>query len=128
MTRQLCQKYKLREAVIVNTDDDADGPILGKSLARACAGYFFRRLMVTVKEGKVTRLGIAHGWSTKQVLEELKEMQNSGLLQKPPTLSGKVIWSPLIGNITVEWREQEATVIANDFKEYFGGDIETFQF
>jgi len=124
---KICQKYKLREAIIVDTNEDVDGKKLGKALSRACAGYLFQQLMWTVGEDEIIRVGIAHGWVMRQVLKEMIGMEKGELLRKPSKLSGRVIWSPIIGNLTVEWTDREAAAIANDFKGYFGGEVEAFQ-
>lgn len=127
LAHRLRQKYSLRDVVIVESDGDDESDDLGKALARACAGYLHRRLITTDREGKLNRIGVAHGWTSRQVLYEVIKMGTEGLLQESLKLASKVVWSPLIGNIQVEQTDQEASIIASAFKDHYGGRDETFK-
>jgi|CXWL01.1.fsa_nt_gi methylglyoxal synthase len=127
VAQALRQRHNLLEAIVVEVEDDTDSDKLGEALARACAGYFHQRLLATMSEGKETRIGVAWGWTARQVLIELKKMEQEGFLQKPARLLGKVVWSPLIGHITVVLTEREATAIADQYRNYYGGELEAFK-
>ncbi len=123
----LRQKYGLRDVVIVEAKNDKDSPELGRALARACAGYLHRCILATDREGKKTRIGIGHGWTLVELLNQLKQLRKERLLRKTP-LKGEVIWSTLVGNLPFVFTEQEASVIVKGFKEHYGGgSIELFQ-
>lgn len=126
LAHSLRQRYGLRDAVIVQVNDDSDSPSLGKALARACAGYFHRRLLTTVREGRQTRIGIGHGWTPMELMNQLKVLEKEGLLRRPPKLAGEVVWSTLVGNLTVVFTDREASVIARSFRDYYGGSVESF--
>ncbi len=123
LAHKLRQKYKLKEVVVVNTNDDSDSEKLGQMLARALAGHLNQRLHCISQENKQTRIGVAWGWTMRRVLEELVEMQNSGLIEKPVSLSKLIIWSPLIGIITAEITDWEASTIAQRFCDFYGGRV-----
>jgi len=127
LAHRLRQKFKLRDVILVDGKSDKDADDLGTRLARACAGYLHRRLSVTAKKGRDVRIGVGHGWTIRQVLEELKKMNSEDLFLKPRPLPGRIIWSPLVGNLTVVFTNREASVIANDFQKYYGGEVEAFQ-
>jgi|GEM_PF-2050836 len=126
LAHRLRRKFRLRDVVIVDVDSDSENTELGKALARACAGYLHRRILATAQERELTRIGIGHGWTIMRVLEELKEMRMSGLL-RPVALPNTVVWSTLVGNLTVVFTNRESAVIANEFQKYYGGDVEAFQ-
>jgi methylglyoxal synthase/DNA-binding transcriptional regulator LsrR (DeoR family) len=126
LAQKLRTKFNLTEAVLVplRTDDDCDE--LGTALARACAGFFNHKLTLQAMRTVALRIGIAWGWGTKNVLEALKQMQREGLLVIPPRLSESVRWSPLIGTITAEVTDREASSIAQGFCDFYGGSVEAF--
>lgn len=120
------REFGLREAVLIPLAMDADSDALGIALARVAAGYIHHRLQLFTESQRDIRIGISWGWGAKQVLQQLKEMENQHLIQKLPTFSSRLIWSPLIGTITAEITDQEATMIAQGFCDFYGGEVEGF--
>lgn len=127
LAHRLRQRYKLSDVILVDTNDDKDSDDLGRALARACAGYLHRRLWASAREAKEIRVGVGHGWAIREVLSQSKKMSREGLLPEPEPLPGQIIWSPLVGNLTVLTTNKESPVIANDFQKYYGGTVHSFQ-
>jgi len=117
------QIFGLRDAVTVDFLDDHDGPTLGEAMARACAGYFHQKISRFDEPQRTYRIGVAWGWGTKQVLNELVKMEARGLIQKP-RLPSRLLWTPLIGTITAEFTDREASVIAQEYCDFYGGSVE----
>jgi DNA-binding transcriptional regulator LsrR (DeoR family) len=125
---ELRKEFHLRDAVIVDNENDNDSPEVGIALARACAGYLHRSILAMVdrNEGKKIRIGIGHGWTPMELLKQLNQMRKEGLLRRT-RLDGKVIWSTLVGNLPAVFSEREASVIVNGFSEHYGGSVESFR-
>lgn len=120
------RRFGLREAVLIPLPNDEDSDALGIALAQAVAGYVHHRLQLFMQSQRDIRVGISWGWGAKQILQQLKEMESQRLIQKPPAFSSRLIWSPLIGTITAEITDQEATMIAQGFCDFYGGEVEGF--
>jgi len=123
----------IREIIAIPSEgNDEDSALLGESLARACAGYFHRHIMaLSVQGGEVLlnngyRISVAWGWSCAAILRNILNMHESGLIDKPEKPLDFLTWSPLIGNITTEATNMEASIIAQRFAEFYGGHYEGF--
>jgi methylglyoxal synthase/DNA-binding transcriptional regulator LsrR (DeoR family) len=139
VAHDLLGKYKLNDVVIIDFDEKGTEShpdkknLLGKALARACAGYFHQRLNTLGSDGKEIRIGVSWGYIVKEVLDQLKEMKESKLLPETVKPSGPLIWSPLIGNITTEYTDREAAVLADEYNNFYSdafdksGKVETFR-
>ncbi len=125
--QELRREYRLDEVILVPADEaDEGGDPLGRKLARACAGYLNQQLRLLTERGNALRIGVAWGWGSDCVLQELQAMDREGLLQKPSRFPASVVWSPLIGTITAEVTHQEAYMIAQRFCDLYGGSVEGF--
>jgi methylglyoxal synthase len=122
----LRRDFRLRDVVLAAAVEGGGGEP-GTSLARACAGYFHRLLLSTVREGKTTRIVLANGRMVKSVLVALKAMETEGLLSRPSRLLGDVIWSPQLGHGGLVFREEEASGLAYSYQQYYGGRVENFK-
>lgn len=116
----------VREVVVVDRIRDEDGPELGREIARVCAGYFNQRIREIVENKKNLRIGIAWGWGSMQVLSELRAMKAEGVIDSSERFSDSVVWSPLIGSIGARFTDREATFLAEEFRDFFGGELESF--
>ncbi len=126
IAQSLREKYGLKEVILAETDDNKDSDELGAMLARICAGFLNQWLEAAGAEKDQVRIGIAWGWGLKQVLEELKNMHDEGIMKKPAQLPPTTIWSPIIGIITAEMTDREASMIAEGFCSFYGGKCERF--
>ncbi len=122
--RRLRREESLEEVITIRRRGDKDSENLGKQLARAAAGYFNQKLLYLAARKAVIRIGISWGWGSRQVLKELQKMKGSGLLEISDSLSATLVWSPLIGTITAEVSEGEASVIAEEFSRFYGGSVQ----
>jgi methylglyoxal synthase len=126
VAQRLRSLFGLKEVVLVESADNKDGDALGTLLARASAGYLNHWISTADRERQI-RIGVAWGWGLRQVLNEVKRMHADGLLVKP-SVRRDVVWSPIIGIITARATGQEADMIADGFKEFYGGTLERFGF
>lgn len=122
ITQRLRQTWNLQEVLTVDWEDDEDSDDLGRALAHICAGYLNLRLQQIAeekKEGSEIRVGVACGWGTREVVNELERMKAAGLIEVPK-LSRPIVWSPIIGIITAEITDLEAIMIAHSFHAFYG--------
>ena len=126
IAQEFRRKFGLSEAILIPGVNDKDCDGLGQALARAVAGYIHHRLQFLAEEGREVRIGVSWGWGAKQVLLQLMDMEAQGLIQRMLPLSSNLIWSPLIGTITAEITDQEASMIAQGFCDFYGGKVEGF--
>lgn len=63
----------------------------------------------------------------KSVLVALRAMETEGLLRRPTRLPGDVIWSPQLGHGGLVFREEEASGLAYNYQQYYGGRVENFK-
>jgi DNA-binding transcriptional regulator LsrR (DeoR family) len=122
----LREKYDLKEVILAEVDDNKDSDPLGIALARACAGFLNQYMQVAGEENKDIHIGVAWGWGMRRVLTELGKMHTETLLKKPDILPHKLLWSPIIGIITAEVTDWEASMIAEGFRKFYGGQCEQF--
>jgi methylglyoxal synthase len=121
------RKFALSEAILIpGSNDDEDCDDLGQALARAVAGYIHHRLQLLADAAREVRIGVSWGWGAKQILLQLIDMEAQGLIQRILPISSNLIWSPLIGTITAEITDQEASMIAQGFCDFYGGRVEGF--
>lgn len=126
LAQELRQKYNLKEVIIVPSQNDVDSFPLGTALARGCAGYLNREIHRMAVQNLGGRIALSWSWTMRQVLKELKAMRKTGLIDKPERLSKTFIWSPLIGTITSEVNDQQASMVAQSFCDFYGGTAESF--
>lgn len=128
ISQQLRQNGGLQEVLTIERTDDGDSDDLGQALARVCAGYLNLRLQQLSEEKKgveeIIRVGVAWGWGVRQVIGQLKEMKDAGLIEIPK-FSREIVWSPLIGIITAEITDREAIMIAHRFRDFYGGRVDS---
>jgi methylglyoxal synthase/DNA-binding transcriptional regulator LsrR (DeoR family) len=127
LERQLCQQYNLKDAVIVDVEDDESSEPLAKVLARATAGYFHEWLSTRVMSNDLTKVGIGHGLTISQILVELKSMEKERLIKKPRMEKERVVWYPSVANVESVRRKQEAAAITSEFAEFYGGEAKAFR-
>lgn len=126
VAQEFRRRFGLSEAILIPIASDEDCDNLGVALARAMAGYVHHRLGMRVPPTRDIRVGVSWGWGAKQILRQLVSMEEQGLIQKLPPFSSRLIWSPLIGTITAEITDQEASMIAQGFCDFYGGRVEGF--
>lgn len=119
-------RFGLAEVILIPAAVDDDSDDLGKSLSRAAAGYIHQRLGLLFDTKQEIRVGVSWGWGARQILLQLKEMKEQGLIDELPPFPGRLKWSPLIGTITAEITDQEASMIAQGFCDFYGGEVEGF--
>lgn len=122
----LRQSYNLREVILINETNEKDSDQLGRALARATAGYINQYLLYLSGRKDKIRVGVAWGWGTKAILEELIKLEKDGVIRKPSRLNDSIIWSPLIGIITAEITDREASTIAQGSCDFYGGRVDGF--
>lgn len=126
--QELRQNWGLQEVLTVSRNDDVDSDDLGRELARICAGYLNLRLQQISEEkkadGSEIRVAVACGWGAREVIEQLNQSRDAGLIEVPK-ISRPIVWSPLIGIITAEITDREAIMIAHSFCEFYGGRVDS---
>jgi len=122
LSQRLRSIYGLREVILIDGGNNRDGEDLGKSLARACAGYLNQSLHAS-DANRHTRIGVAWGWGLRRVLTELTTMHDEKLLRKPQ-VTPNLTWTPIIGVITAQMTDQEASMVADGFANFYGGHLE----
>lgn len=133
LSQQVRQAFGLREVILVDRRSNTDSVSLGRALARVSAGYFNQCLIGALQGTPSTteiRVGISWGWGTREVLRELIRMavpaNGSPLLESAPQLDGRVVWSPLLGTLTAEITDREASSVAEGLRAHYGGRVEGF--
>lgn len=127
LAQTMRQEYKLKEVILVDTGSNQDSNELGSFLARACAGFLNQWLHVAGDAHSAVRVGVAWGWGMKEVLTQLQTMMRQRLLDRPRGLPDVLVWSPIIGIITAEMTDEEASMIAEGLRTLYGGSCEGFQ-
>ncbi len=127
LAQQVRQTFRLKEVVLVDTGNNVDSPELGTAIARACAGFLNGWLCAEdFFPNNSLRIGVAWGWGMREVLAQVCEMETEGLLEKPKVPNQSLVWSPIIGIITAEMTDEEASSIALGFRNFYGGEFEGF--
>lgn len=122
LSQRLRSTYGLREVILIDGGNNRDGEELGTSLARAFAGYLNQSLHA-LDQNRHARIGVAWGWGLRRVLTELTTMHDENLLRKPQ-VTPDLIWTPIIGVITAQMTDQEASMVADGFANFYGGRLE----
>lgn len=126
VAQEFRRRFGLIEAILIPVSNDEDSDELGKALARATAGYIHHKLQFLAEVPCNTRVGVSWGWGARQILMQLMEMETQHLIERRSPFSSNLAWSPLIGTITAEITDQEATMIAQAFCDFYGGKVEGF--
>jgi methylglyoxal synthase len=122
LSQRLRSTYGLREVILIDGGNNRDGEELGTSLARACAGFLNQTLHAS-DANRHARIGVAWGWGLRRVLMELAKMHDEKLLRKPQ-VTPDLTWTPIIGVITAQMTDQEASMVADGFANFYGGHLE----
>ena len=119
--------FPLKEVVLAPTTSNEDGDTLGRELARAAAAFFHQELSQLRKSQSEVRIGVAWGRVASWIVEELTLLTEQGLLEPLTGGGAKLLWSPIIGIITAEVSAQEASIVVEGLREFYGGEIKPLQ-